>query len=78
MRAPTPVPPPSPNSAPTRARFEPGAGADSEDTLDLRLPDELIALFAERSQGCDGDAERTSRDESTASRAGRLRRPVPA
>ncbi|MET8135513.1 GNAT family N-acetyltransferase [Streptomyces sp. NPDC005251] len=26
---------------------DPGAGTDCEDTLDLRLPDELIALFAE-------------------------------
>ncbi|MCX4987995.1 MULTISPECIES: GNAT family N-acetyltransferase [unclassified Streptomyces] len=35
---------------------DPGAGTDSEDTLDLRLPDELIALFAGDS-GDGGDNE---------------------
>jgi RimJ/RimL family protein N-acetyltransferase len=35
---------------------EPGAGTDCEDTLDLRLPDELIALFAGGTGSRDGNA----------------------
>ncbi|MEU9286671.1 GNAT family N-acetyltransferase [Streptomyces sp. NPDC048275] len=35
----------------------PGSGTDSEDTLDLRLPDELIALFAGEVESAAGTGE---------------------
>ncbi|MEV0224028.1 GNAT family N-acetyltransferase [Streptomyces sp. NPDC050704] len=35
-----------------------GPGADSEDTLDLRLPDEFLALFAGEAEAAGGVAER--------------------
>ena len=35
----------------------PGSGTDSEDTLDLRLPDELIALFGGAAESAEGTAE---------------------
>ncbi|MEW2162291.1 GNAT family N-acetyltransferase [Streptomyces sp. NPDC007084] len=43
----------------TRAGTDPGAATDCEDTLDLRLPDELIALFTagpEQTGGTTGNA----------------------
>jgi len=42
---------PGPGSGPSLGC---GASTDSEDTLDLRLPDELIALFAEEAGAQDG------------------------
>ncbi|GGJ05561.1 GNAT family N-acetyltransferase [Streptomyces brasiliensis] len=38
----------------------PGSGGDSEDTLDLRLPDELVALFA--GETADGDGRKGERN----------------
>ena len=34
----------------TTAGSDTGPGADTEDTLDLRLPDELLAFFAEKAE----------------------------
>jgi RimJ/RimL family protein N-acetyltransferase len=54
---------------------ESGSDADSQDTLDLRLPDELIALFTEAPQGDDADepaggAGRTANDAEASSVTG--------
>ncbi|MEU9187677.1 GNAT family N-acetyltransferase [Streptomyces sp. NPDC048484] len=40
----------------TDARSDTGSGADSEETLDLRLPDELLALFAENAGAAEAAA----------------------
>lgn len=42
---------------PTDESTEPGTGTDCEDTLDLRLSDELIALFAEGAGSGEGTGE---------------------
>jgi RimJ/RimL family protein N-acetyltransferase len=41
----------------TRPGANPGASADCEDTLDLRLPDDFIALFAEETREHDDSRE---------------------
>jgi len=54
----------------TTAGTDSGPGADTEDTLDLRLPDELLAFFAEQAekaggakgQAAGGAAERAERN----------------
>jgi len=53
----------------------PGASTDSEDTLDLRLPDELIALFAAEAgaQGSPGDAMGDVTEEAMADTTGQAR-----
>ncbi|WP_328447329.1 acetyltransferase [Streptomyces sp. NBC_00386] len=54
--------------------FDPGAGTDCEDTLDLRLSDELIALFAgdtfSRDGTADGAAHRTAEGAVHGARGG--------
>ncbi|MFJ6838070.1 GNAT family N-acetyltransferase [Streptomyces sp. NPDC091209] len=53
---------PAPGSGPgsrVDTGSEPGAGTDCEDTLDLRIPDELLALFAGDTESRHGNAAAT-------------------
>ncbi|MFE9769217.1 GNAT family N-acetyltransferase [Streptomyces sp. NPDC005808] len=56
----------------TRPGPTPGAGADCEDTMDLRLPDDFIALFAEegRARGDAREERKSTAAEADAAPAG--------
>jgi RimJ/RimL family protein N-acetyltransferase len=60
----------------TAAGSDTGPSADTEDTLDLRLPDELLAFFAEKTEArpgsaaAGGAAERAERNGGGRSRGG--------
>ncbi|MEU9958894.1 GNAT family N-acetyltransferase [Streptomyces sp. NPDC050982] len=62
------MPPTDAGTAPhTTAGSDRGPGADTEDTLDLRLPDEFLAFFAEKAgeakaEAAGGAAERAERN----------------
>ncbi|MFF3713551.1 GNAT family N-acetyltransferase [Streptomyces phaeochromogenes] len=58
----------------TTAGSDTGPGADTEDTLDLRLPDELLAFFAEKAEEAKGAAAGGVKAEAAGGAAERAER----
>ncbi|WP_405956717.1 GNAT family N-acetyltransferase [Streptomyces phaeochromogenes] len=58
----------------TTAGSDTGPGADTEDTLDLRLPDELLAFFAEKAEEAKGEVAGGAKAEAAGGAAERAER----
>ncbi|MEU9893739.1 GNAT family N-acetyltransferase [Streptomyces phaeochromogenes] len=58
----------------TTAGRDTGPGADTEDTLDLRLPDELLAFFAEKAEEAKGEVAGGAKAEAARGAAERAER----